>query len=225
MPLQLAFNMRAFLIVSYSFERFQSISELLPLLIYNNDELLHIFLIWHVIRLNPSNDGPDADISFSGEVLMNYKICYVDDAPCAREVLCLQLTDEAVVETLLIYFKSLFPKTCNNCLRIFATLSDYLKGTQRLSPSISYDADLSHWNTKQPIGSSVMANCSCGSTLALTTKLMPLAQQLELLNWLSIETQKRGLSASELLEQLRDDVRTKVLGDKIIRCQSNRKTS
>jgi hypothetical protein len=40
---------------------------------------------------------------------------------------------------------------------------------------------------------------------------MPLPRRLSLLNWINIETQLRGLSPSELLDYLRDEVRKQVL--------------
>jgi hypothetical protein len=125
------------------------------------------------------------------------------------------MTDDEVVQILCVYFESLFPKVCPNCNRCFATLREYLLITTRIGPTKSFDAEIGDWKTRQPIGSMAMANCPCGSTLALTTEKMELSLRLELLNWLRTEIQQRGVSPSELLEYLRDEVRKRVLGDPI----------
>jgi hypothetical protein len=125
------------------------------------------------------------------------------------------MTEDEVVRTLREYFESLFPKVCPNCNRCFATLREYIQGTKRLGPTISYDGDLGNWETALPIGSVAMANCPCGTTLGLTTGNMPLPLRLEMLNWVKTETQRRGVSPSDLLEYFRDEVRKRVLGDSI----------
>ena len=123
------------------------------------------------------------------------------------------MTEDEVIKILREYFASLFPKVCPTCKRRFETLLDYIQSTTRLGPTISYDADFGNWETTQPIGSAALANCPCGTTLALTTKDMVMSQRLELLKWLKIESERRGVSPSELLERLRDEVRKQVLDD------------
>lgn len=85
--------------------------------------------------------------------------------------------------------------------------------TKRLGPTRSYDADIGDWQTAQPIGSAALANCPCGSTLALSTDKMILSQRLALLEWVRLETCRRGVSASQVLEQLRDKVRKQALDE------------
>ena len=125
------------------------------------------------------------------------------------------MTENEVVQILHECFRSLFPKVCSNCNRSFATLGEYIKNTERIGPTISYDAELENWNATKPIGSFALANCPCGSTIALSTQSMPLPLRLVLLDWVMIETQSRGVSASELLEYLRDEVRKRVLNEPI----------
>jgi hypothetical protein len=125
------------------------------------------------------------------------------------------MTEDEVVQNLHEYFDSLFPKVCPNCNRSFATLLEYIQATKRVGIPISYDANDNDWKTPKPIGSIALANCSCGSTLALTTEYMALPLRLELLNWVRMETERRGLSPSELLEHLRNEIRRRVLDDPI----------
>lgn len=121
------------------------------------------------------------------------------------------MTEDEVVRVLHEYFDSLFPKVCPNCNRGFATLLEYIQVTKRVGMPISYDANDDDWNTTQPIGTAVYANCPCGSTLSLTTEDLQLPKRLELLNWMRMETQRKGVSPSELLEYLRNKIRRRVL--------------
>ena len=86
-------------------------------------------------------------------------------------------------------------------------------GTERIRPTRSYDAELGNWTTKDPIGMVAAANCDCGNTLVLTSEGMPLERELQVLNWLRTEGQRRGMSPSQLLDLMRDEVRRQVLGD------------
>ena len=123
------------------------------------------------------------------------------------------MTEAEVTQIVRQYFESLFPKVCPNCNRRFNTLREYILSTKRIGLPRSFDAELGDWETTQPIGSVALANCPCGSTLALSTEGMALSQRLALLDWVRTETQRRGVSPSELLEHLRDLVRQQVLGE------------
>lgn len=123
------------------------------------------------------------------------------------------MTEEEVVQILCKYFESLFPKICPNCKRCFSSLREYILGTTRIGPTVSYDAEIGNWKSKKLIGSMVSANCPCGSTLTLTTKKMELSLRMKLLNWVMTETQKRCVNSSQLLEYLRDEVRKQVLSE------------
>jgi hypothetical protein len=123
------------------------------------------------------------------------------------------MTEAEVVKTLREHFEGLFPKVCPNCKRCYTTLREYILITKRLGQSMSYDAELGNWHTSQPIGSVAMSNCPCGSTLALGTEGMPLPLRLLMLNWVRIETQRRGLGPQELLDYLRDKIRKQVLAE------------
>ena len=121
------------------------------------------------------------------------------------------MTGDEVLQAVRRHFESLFPKTCSNCGRQFATLREYILVTTRLGPARSYDADLGDWKTTAPIGSQALANCPCGSTMGLSTEGMPLPGRQALLGWLRDETRRLGATPSELLERLRDALRKQVL--------------
>jgi hypothetical protein len=109
------------------------------------------------------------------------------------------------------HLEGLFPKTCGHCQRRFASLKEYLLNTEHAGSAMPYDADAGDWNPLRPMGTITFANCRCGSTLALSSEGMPLAQLWPLLNWARIETQRRGMTPQELLNYLRDEICDQVL--------------
>lgn len=123
------------------------------------------------------------------------------------------MTSAEALEAVRRHFESQFPKTCTNCGRRFATLREYIVTTKRVGQAVSYDAELRDWQTSQPIGSVAFANCPCGTTLVLSTEGMALPQRLALLSWVRAETERCGVTPSELLERLRNDLRTQVLSE------------
>jgi hypothetical protein len=109
------------------------------------------------------------------------------------------------------HLEGLFPKVCGNCHRRYATLREYLLKTDRVGPAIPYDVELGNWKPLTPIGTVTLSNCACGSSMALSSSGMPLPQLWSLLDWARIETRKRKLTARELLNYLRDELREQVL--------------
>jgi hypothetical protein len=123
------------------------------------------------------------------------------------------MTEAEIVRLFREFFERLFPKVCPNCGRRFASLREYLLASQRLWPSLNYDIELGDYKVPLPIGGLAMANCLCGTTLALSTKSMPLSQTHLILEWIRTETGRRGIEPTELLDHLRDEVRSLVLAD------------
>ena len=121
------------------------------------------------------------------------------------------MNEAEVIQMLLQHAEGLFPKVCPNCRRRYTSIREYLLSTERIGPILSYDAEVGNWNPTQPLGSMALVNCSCGSTLALTADGMPLPNLTGFLNWIRIETQKRGVSQKELLGGLRDAIEKAIL--------------
>jgi GNAT superfamily N-acetyltransferase/uncharacterized C2H2 Zn-finger protein len=117
------------------------------------------------------------------------------------------MNEDEVIKIGKRYYESLFPRNCPNCQRRFHTLRDYLLFTTRVGQAHSYDAEKGDWKTENPIGMIMCTNCPCGTTIALSTDHMMLPLRLALLDWIRKETQRQGISPSELLEKLRDRVR------------------
>jgi hypothetical protein len=123
------------------------------------------------------------------------------------------MTDAEALEVVRRHFESQFPRTCLTCGRRYATLREYILITKRVGQAVSYDAELRDWHTSQPIGSLAFANCPCGTTLVLSTEGMALPQRQALLGWVRVETERRRITPSELLERLRNDLRAQVLSE------------
>ena len=125
------------------------------------------------------------------------------------------MTEADVIQLLRRQHEEFFPKTCSNCGHVFRTLREYVQSTERLWPATSYDAELHRFDVKAELqlGGMAMANCLCGSTLALSTKHMPNEQMRALLGWAQVEMQQRGLTQHELADYLRDEIRKQVLAE------------
>jgi UDP-N-acetylmuramyl tripeptide synthase len=127
----------------------------------------------------------------------------------------LNISDDEIIRMIREHFEGLFPRVCPNCGRRYATLREYILDTKRIGATISYDAEMGDWETTQPIGAFALANCTCGSTIALSTEGIPLSQIHLLLKWVRTETERRGLSPRKLIDYVRDEVRKQVLADPV----------
>jgi len=125
------------------------------------------------------------------------------------------MTDEEFIQLNYRHYSGLFPKACASCGRRFETLGDYILATRPIGATISYDAELGEWETTRPLGAAALANCPCGSTLALTTEGIPLPDIQRMLEWMRVETQKRGVTSEALLAHVRNEIRTRAVAERI----------
>ena len=102
------------------------------------------------------------------------------------------MTDAEAIRIMREHVEGLFPKECPNCHRRFATLREYVLATKPLGATLSYDAEVGDWNPKEPVGTTAMANCPCGTTLTLTSEGISLMKMWRLLNWARVETKRAG---------------------------------
>jgi len=123
------------------------------------------------------------------------------------------MNDEDVIDLMYEYHKGLFPKVCAKCGRVYSDLRDYILNTERIMGEVCYDAELGSWEPKQPVGGVALANCECGSTLALSTADVPAKDMQRVLEWLKRETVRRDKTVKELLGWVRDEVRKKAVGE------------
>jgi len=121
------------------------------------------------------------------------------------------LTEEECVRLVHDYIEGLFPKNCPNCKRIFTTYRDYVLNTKHVGLPISYDVEFGDWNPAQSTGNLSLANCACGTTLALSSENMPAAQIWQVLNWVKVEKERRGSDVRDVLGFLRNEVAKRAL--------------
>jgi hypothetical protein len=123
------------------------------------------------------------------------------------------LSDEEVTEIVIECIDRQFPKACPCCGRRYSSLVEYLRQTKPLGRPISHDADIGDWRPWSPLGTQAYANCPCGSTLAIGTEGMGLSTMWKLLQWARVQSRKRGLTTSELLDSLRAEIDKRVLAE------------
>jgi hypothetical protein len=121
------------------------------------------------------------------------------------------MTNLDIIQMLRRYYEGLFPKMCHNCGRCFFTLREYILNTNRLWPTSELDAEMENFEPVHPFGTMSMANCRCGSTLALSSKDLPVSQNRLLLEWYQVEMIRVGLDERELSDYLRDEIRKQAL--------------
>jgi hypothetical protein len=121
------------------------------------------------------------------------------------------MTDDEVAAFAIRFYSSLFPRECQHCGQRFSTLRQWIETTTPLRGAMSFDAEEGEWAPPEPLGTVVFANCPCGDTLALTTDRAALEMRHRLLDWIRVETARRGISASELIDSIREKVGSAVL--------------
>lgn len=121
------------------------------------------------------------------------------------------MTEAEVISIVRRHIERQFPKSCTTCGVIFHDLADYLRNTTHLGTPTSYDAEIGEWTPRHPIGTVSVANCRCGTTLAIGSDGLGLWTMIRLLHWARKETRRRGVSIQELLRDIRDKIDAQVL--------------
>ena len=121
------------------------------------------------------------------------------------------MTEADAIELILEHLKGLFPRKCSGCNRTYATFVDYLKGTEPVGRPLAYDLESGNLDVLHPAGGMAFSRCSCGATIALSPKGMPLTTLGRLLIWAKLEIDRRGMKPRDFLEYVRAEVRKKAL--------------
>ena len=121
------------------------------------------------------------------------------------------MNEAELIEVALDHISSKFPKECKCCGKCYESFVDFARHTTYVGDPISYDAEEGDWKPLNPIGTIGMANCSCGSTLAISTDGMDLATLWKVMHWVRGESKRRGISGGELLIELRTKIDSRVL--------------
>lgn len=116
------------------------------------------------------------------------------------------MNEKDVIEIIINHINQQFPRTCPNCDKPFDSLKEWLEGTTHAGDPISYDVEDKDWETVSHVGTLSLANCSCGSTIGISSKGMGLATMTKLMFWAKKETAARDLTPRELLRDIRDKI-------------------
>ena len=121
------------------------------------------------------------------------------------------MNEEDVIEIVRDHASRQFPKECGCCGKRYESFADFIRNTTYAGKPVSYDAEEGNWRPASPMGVIGLANCSCGSTLALSSKGMHLVTLWRLMSWAKKEARQRGLTAKDLLDDLRCKIDARVL--------------
>jgi hypothetical protein len=104
-----------------------------------------------------------------------------------------------------------FPLTCSTCGTVYRSLADYLQHTTHSGQPVSYDAEQGDWKPKAPVGTFSFANCSCGTTLAISSEGIGLLTMWRLMRWGRQEMRRRNTNMRGVLEWVRSEVDKRAL--------------
>ena len=110
------------------------------------------------------------------------------------------------------HLESLFPRNCSKCGRRFASLADYLRNTTHLDAPVSLDSG-SVEVPASPMGTLSLANCACGTTLALGSDGMSVETIVRLMGWARAGIARRSITIRDLLVEVRNEVDRLALAD------------
>ena len=121
------------------------------------------------------------------------------------------LSDQEVISIVRRHIESKFPKDCPRCGRRYDSLAAYLLGTTHVGPPISGDYPERATEPARLIGTISYANCSCGTTLAISSAGLDVLTMWRLLQWAGASVARRRISMGELLSELRTRIDEEVL--------------
>lgn len=118
-------------------------------------------------------------------------------------------TDE-VVRVIIDFLSKQFPIECKCCNKQYNSYKEFISNTTPVGKPVSYDAQKGDWQPENPLGALSMHNCSCGSTMSLSSHGIDRDTLWQLLDWAKSESEERNIELSELLAELRTIVHKKV---------------
>ena len=121
------------------------------------------------------------------------------------------LNEDYVIDFIRADFESQFPKSCTACGHLFKSVKEYIENTVHIGQPRSFDADIQDWQPSRPLGTFAFSKCNCGNTLTLCSSSVKDETMRKLLAWFKKEGQRRNVSISELLNNLRTKVEAQVL--------------
>jgi hypothetical protein len=123
------------------------------------------------------------------------------------------VSEDEALALMRAHLQTQFPKRCERCGRVYASLADYYRNTRSAGPPVSYDAEVGNWQPLRPAGTVSLADCACGTTLSLTSHGLALPKLWRLGAWALAEITRRHLPVREFLEELRAKIERRALDE------------
>ena len=123
------------------------------------------------------------------------------------------MNENDAIEIIRNFIYRQFPKECTCCERSYNSFTEFILNTEYVGNPMSHDADIGAWQPERPLGTIGMVRCSCGTTLSLSSKGMDLKTLRKLMSWVWKEAKKRGISTTDILEDLRSKIDKSVRQD------------
>jgi hypothetical protein len=124
------------------------------------------------------------------------------------------LSEVQVINFIRTAVEKQFPKICSPCGHRFYTFKEYLQNTDHIGQPHSYDAEIQDWRPNKPLGALAYAKCKfCKNTMATSLFSLEVETMWQLLSWIKEETSKRGVSSSDILNDLKVKITNQVLNE------------
>lgn len=139
--------------------------------------------------------------------------CCVVDVLCWRQGSNFCVTESEAIQIMIEHMQGLFPKTCPGCQRRFESLRDFYLNTTPEGTPVSKDLEADILRPLRPLGAAAVSTCKCGASISITSDGMPLFRLWSLLLWAKTETIRRDITSKELLQDLRAQIRQRVVAE------------
>jgi hypothetical protein len=121
------------------------------------------------------------------------------------------LNDEKVAAIIREHLEKKFPKNCSCCGRVYSTMEEYLRETTYVGEPVSMNASLGAGQPKARIGTLGFGNCPCGTTISVSSGGIAPAVMQEMASWAEVESTRRGITAGQLLTEIRSAIDNGIL--------------
>jgi hypothetical protein len=121
------------------------------------------------------------------------------------------VTEGEVVAIMRRHVDAQFPKTCSKCHRVFQTYSEYVRTVTPIGTPVLFERTRGEGEAKAQLGTVSMANCTCGTTLSLSSRGRSQQPEVSITTWARERAEHEGITLEQLFERLRARLRTEAL--------------
>ncbi len=124
-----------------------------------------------------------------------------------------QIPEAQVIDIVRRHMSAQFPKTCSRCGVVFASVASYHRAVEHIGDPMSFDAPAEGERKAGAVGAVSFANCTCGTTLSITTRGMAPADLQEIMDWVRLESERRDVDVRKVLAELRAKIIAQIRAD------------